>query len=263
MLVLLVLLQEPAFLYAQHSGSFDSDAEAQIFSDLNASREQAGVPPFRLDPKLTEAARRHTVLLQQHREISHQYANEPPLTDRLRAAGAFFNEAAENAGLNSDLDNVNEMFLSSPGHRANMLNPDYTHVGIGVVHSGGTFWITEDFAREPPSISAAEAADEAARSFDARWKQAHLAPLKRVTISPLHTLACDAAGGGKLQGKTVTLNGEEARQLLAFSTPDPSTLSSSADAVLQMGQLRSYAVAVCTPQEGAGNGQFWVLMAFF
>ena len=262
-LLLLAALRSPAFLNAQHPADFDSDAEAQIFSDLNASREQAGVSTLKLDPKLTDAAHRHASLLQQHREMSHQFQNEASLPQRLQAAGVFFSEAAENVGMNSDLDNVNDMFLASPGHRANMLNPAYTHVGIGVVHSGGDFWITEDFAKEPPSLSAEEAADEAARAFEAKWKQAHSVLLKRVTVSGLHALACETAKGSRLQASTVTLGGEQVRQLLAFSTPSPSTLSARIDSIFQITQLRSYAVAVCTPQESADRGQFWVLMAFF
>ena len=241
----------------------DSEAEARIFAELNHSREQAGKPPLKLDPKLTQAARNHTELLVKHQSLSHQFSGEPTLEDRLRAVGLFFTAAAENVGLNSELNDVNGMFLRSPGHRANMLNAVYDAVGIGVVQSGRDFWVTEDFAKLTPNLSAEQAEDQAAAAFEARWKEGHAVPIKRVSLPALRTFACKVAqAGGKLQ-TTFTYEDRPAKEIIGFSTPDPSSLASQVRSVVEIAHLSAYAVGACTPQESGSTSQFWIVMAFF
>ncbi len=202
----------------------DSEAEARIFAELNHSREEAGKPPLTLDPKLTQAARNHSELLVKHQALSHQFPGESTLEERLRSVGLFFTDAAENVGLNSQLSDVNSMFLRSPGHRANMLNAVYDAVGIGVVQSGRDFWVTEDFAKLTPNLSAEQAEDQAAAALEARWKVAHAVPIKRVSLPALRSYACKVAqAGGKLQ-TTFTYEDRPAKEIVGFSTPDPSSL---------------------------------------
>jgi uncharacterized protein YkwD len=52
----------------------------------------------------------------------------------------------ENIGCGVDADNLHGMWMSSPGHRANILNPNFDTVGVGVVYARGCLWATVDFA---------------------------------------------------------------------------------------------------------------------
>lgn len=248
---------------AQSASDFNSEVERQVLSELNQARAQAGVPPLTLDPNLTEAARKHSLLLQQNQKLSHQFPGEATLAVRLHAAGAYFTVSAENAGVNSDPDNITAMFMASPGHRVNMLNPAYNSVGIGVVQAGRSYWITEDFASEIPLLSSDEAASRAAKAFESKWNALHAEPVKRVSIAALHAMACETAIKGNLQRKPVMLGTQQARHIIAFSTPVPAELSKQVDTVLDMPHLQTYAVAACTPQESGDNGHFWILMVFF
>jgi hypothetical protein len=250
-------------MLAQTPGGFDSAVEARVFAELNQARAEAGAPPLRLDPNLTDAARQHSLLLKENQKLSHQFPGEPALSTRLHAAGAYFTQTAENAGVNSDPDNITAMFLASPGHRVNMLNPVYNTVGIGVVRSEKSYWVTEDFTDEMQSLSSDEAANHAAAAFEAKWNHLHPEPVKRVNVAGLHTMACETATGGKLQGKPVTLGTQQARQVFAFSTADPSSLAKEVNTMLDLPHLQTYSVAACTPQESGDNGHFWILMAFF
>lgn len=249
---------------AQDASVFDADGEAQVFADLNHSRAEAGVPSLKLDAKLTEAARRHALLLAKRHVLSHQFSGEPELVERLRSTGLILTAAAENVGMNTQLSDVNSMFMRSPGHRANMLNAAYDAVGVGVVHMGSSYWITEDFARLTPALSAQQAEDEAAASFESKWKTNHSLAPKRVTVDALRTFACQTAkSGGKLHRAGFTDDGKPAQEVVGFSTPDPSALSSQVDAVMQSTHVNAYAVGACTPEESGDGGQFWVVMAFF
>jgi hypothetical protein len=249
---------------AQNASQFDAAAEAQIFAALNQSRVEAGVPPLKSDPKLQEAARRHSLLLAKRHALSHQFAGEAPLADRFRAVGLLFTAAAENVGMNTELSDVNNMFLRSPGHRANMLNAAYDAGGVGVVRLGSSYWVTEDFAKLTPELSVDKAEDQAAAAFEARWKQDYPSTIKRVAIANFRAFACKTArAGGKLQGASVTYDNKPARQLFAYSTAEPSSLPPQVDANLGGVQATTYAVAACTPQEWGSDGQFWMVLALF
>lgn len=51
----------------------------------------------------------------------------------------------ENVGYGPDWRTVFRAFMQSPGHRVNMLDPDWTHVGIGTVRSGTQVWVVVVF----------------------------------------------------------------------------------------------------------------------
>ncbi len=253
-----------ALLPAQDSSAFDADAEAQIFAALNQSRVEAGVPALKVDPKLAGAARRHALMLAKRHVLSHQFPGEPPLTERLRSAGLIFTAAAENVGMNTEVNDVNNMFMRSPGHRANMVNAAYDAVGIGVVHIGPDYWVTEDFAKLTPSLSAQQAEDEAAGSFESKWTATHSLAPKRVTVEALRTFACETAkSGGRLHRAGFTHEGKPAQEVVGFSTPDPSALSPQVDAAMQNTHISAYAVGACTPAQSGDPGQFWIVMALF
>jgi uncharacterized protein YkwD len=72
-------------------------------------------------------------------------AHNPDLGGDLQRAGITgWRSYGENVGYGSDVDQVHARFMGSAGHRANILNPTYSQVGIGVVRSGGTVWVTID-----------------------------------------------------------------------------------------------------------------------
>lgn len=251
-------------LAAQNASIYDAHAETQIVAELNQSRAEAGVPALKVDAKLTDAARRHALLLSKRHVLSHQFPGEPTLTERLRSAGLIFTAAAENVGMNTELGDVNSMFMRSPGHRANMLNRAYDAVGIGVVHLGSSYWITEDFAKLTPALSAQQAEDEAAASFESKWKATHALAPKRVSIDGLRTFACQTArSNGKLHRTNFSYDGRPAQEVVGFSTPDPSSLSSEVDSAMRDIHISAYAIGACTPEQSDVGGQFWIVMAFF
>jgi uncharacterized protein YkwD len=51
----------------------------------------------------------------------------------------------ENVAYNSSLGAALTALENSPGHRANLLKPEFTSIGIGVVISGGRYWVTQVF----------------------------------------------------------------------------------------------------------------------
>ena len=56
--------------------------------------------------------------------------------DRLRAARLGFRAAGENLALSPNLKQAHQGLMNSPGHRANILNPAFGRLGVGIVDGG-------------------------------------------------------------------------------------------------------------------------------
>jgi uncharacterized protein YkwD len=132
---------------ASDASQFDADSEAQLVSLINQSRTENGLQPLAVDPRLTQAARKHTQLMTQNAALSHQFPGEPPMEDRFDAEKIPSDLEVENVGWDLDAVSVHNAFMGHPPHRRNILDPDCNVVGIGVVRSGKHIFVTEDFAR--------------------------------------------------------------------------------------------------------------------
>jgi len=76
----------------------------------------------------------------------HGLSHNPNLSADLGRAGVTgWRAIGENVGYNGSVDRAHAAFMASQGHRDNILNAGYSHVGIGVVRSGSTVWITMNF----------------------------------------------------------------------------------------------------------------------
>jgi uncharacterized protein YkwD len=124
-----------------------SAAEQQLFAGVNRARKAQGLAGLKWDEALAAAARRHAGLMAQHGSAEHGYAGEPSLASRATQAGAHFVWLAENVIQGRNVEMVQEEFLKSANHRANMLDADMNSVGVGVVERGGQLFAVEDFSK--------------------------------------------------------------------------------------------------------------------
>jgi hypothetical protein len=121
-------------------------AEQQVMDLANADRAQHGLAPLKWDPALAQAAAAHAQLMAQQPELSHQYPGEPDLVARGGAAGAHFRSIAENVALAPNPQALEQEWMNSSAHRANILSPVMNTVGVGLVKRGGNYYAVEDFA---------------------------------------------------------------------------------------------------------------------
>ena len=131
----------PTTAYADSTYSMES----QFIAKMNAARESNGQRPYSVASDLTAVARAHSDEMARRQELYHN----PNLTTDIhnwRAVG-------ENVGYGPTVSDIHTAFMNSPEHRDNILDHDFTQVGVGVtVDSSGRIWVTEDF-REPTSTS--------------------------------------------------------------------------------------------------------------
>ena len=115
--------------------------ESQFISKMNAARQSAGLRPYSVASDLTSIARQHSAQMAQRQSLYHN----PNLTTQVQNWQA----VGENVGEGPTVSDIHDAFMRSPEHRANILDHDFTQVGVGVsVDSNGIIWVTEDF-REP------------------------------------------------------------------------------------------------------------------
>ncbi len=120
-------------------------AEQQVMQLANADRAQHGLGPLKWDPALAQAAAQHAQIMAAQPALSHQYDGEPDLAARGGAAGAHFRSIAENLAVAPSPEALEEEWMHSPLHRANILNPAMNGVGVALVSRGGNYYAVEDF----------------------------------------------------------------------------------------------------------------------
>jgi uncharacterized protein YkwD len=109
-----------------------SDFQAQLLQMLNAERQKIGAPPLRISSQLAQAAQRHADDMAKNNFLSHEGSDGSTMESRIQETGYAFSAIAENvAGGQPTPESVIQTWLNSSGHRRNMLNPEYTEIGIG------------------------------------------------------------------------------------------------------------------------------------
>lgn len=118
-------------------------AEAVVASLVNKVRGQHGCGPVRVDARLVSAAEGHSADMARRDYFSHVSPEGVSFAERIRAAG-YPSPAAENIAVGQrSAAQVMDGWMSSPGHRRNILDCDYTAIGVGL-WSSGWYW-TQDF----------------------------------------------------------------------------------------------------------------------
>ena len=130
-------------------------AEQTLLQLVNQHRTEANLTPLTTDPTLQQAARAHALRMSQEKgDGQHQYPGEPDLPTRVAQAGGHYTMVSENiASGGFRLPDLDRAWMKSEGHRANILNPRATVIGIAVIDNNGTLYAVEDFAQTTPTLS--------------------------------------------------------------------------------------------------------------
>lgn len=112
------------------------ELEARMLDMVNAERRTAGLKPLRPDPELTQLARAHSGDMLARGYFSHVSPEGQDLGFRLRKARLGYLSAGENLALAPTLSSAHGGLMHSPGHRANILRPQFGRLGIGILDAG-------------------------------------------------------------------------------------------------------------------------------
>jgi uncharacterized protein YkwD len=133
-------------------GTLDKAFEAQVAVQLNQQREANKLPDLQVSPLLTNSSEWKSLHMAFYDEFDHT-DDYPPVVGRtadvrLSDCGYTFNtDIGENIaeGFQTPSDVV-AAWMNSPEHRANILNPTFTVLGVGAARdASGAYWWTTDF----------------------------------------------------------------------------------------------------------------------
>ena len=120
----------------------------QVVDLANAERARAGLPGLSVDQRLTSAAQAHSADQAARDTMSHTGSDGSNAGARISAQGYAWRAWAENVAMGyPDGASVTTAWMSSPGHRANILSASVTQIGVGLAYAadGSPYW-TQVFA---------------------------------------------------------------------------------------------------------------------
>lgn len=121
--------------------------ENEVVRLTNLERAKAGCKPLVHDRRLRQAAYAHSADMSARNYFSHTSLDGRTFVDRIEATGYRYTALAENiAKGHPTAQAVVRGWMDSPGHRSNILDCRFTHIGVGYVKAGGPYW-TQTFGR--------------------------------------------------------------------------------------------------------------------
>jgi uncharacterized protein YkwD len=131
-----VALAAPVRSLAWDGNAFDASAEGELIALTNRSRASAGLSALKVDSALTSIARWRSKDMIDRDYFSHDIPGAGQVFGKLDSTGYCYKVAGENIGWNTYPDDqataaIQQMFIDSPGHRANILGDAWDVVGIG------------------------------------------------------------------------------------------------------------------------------------
>jgi hypothetical protein len=205
----LAIAATPVTFAVETQGFSISDQEQAVIDATNAEREKAGVPALKSNPILMQAARLHSENMARQKTLAHVLDNKSP-EQRVKELGYDYFTTGENVAWNQpDATAVVKSWMNSPHHRDNILNKDFTEIGIGIAENdAGEPYYTQVFGRPKAAGATANA------KFTIQNNAQQPVTLKLPNGGAESVLPVGAQGSysmsgmGKLPDVTVELNGK-------------------------------------------------------
>jgi len=114
-----------------------NEFEQEVVELTNDERVKQGLDPLKIDEELSKVAREKSRDMADSNYFSHDSPNYGSPFDMMKSFGIDYRTAGENnaKGQRTPAEVVNG-WMNSDGHRANILNEDFTHIGVGYVEQG-------------------------------------------------------------------------------------------------------------------------------
>src|SRR5690606_25692659 len=112
-------------------------AENQFVDLINDERRARGLSPLATHGDLVSGARFQAAAIRDAGRLFHN--------PDLGSVTTGWKKVGENVGYGGTVSGLHAALMNSPAHRANILDPAYTHVGVGVVVDGSRIWVAEVF----------------------------------------------------------------------------------------------------------------------
>ena len=114
--------------------------EKKVLELTNQERAKAGVPALKLDEELSKVAREKSRDMQSKGYFDHNSPTYGSPFDMMKQFGISYTTAGENIAMGQQSpEEVVQAWMNSEGHRKNIMNANFTHLGVGHV-ADGNYW---------------------------------------------------------------------------------------------------------------------------
>ncbi|WP_339194706.1 CAP domain-containing protein [Solibacillus sp. FSL R5-0449] len=121
-----------------------SEFEKQVVDLTNAERTKAGLKPLEMHTPLMGVAHAKSADMAKNNYFSHTSPTFGSPFDQIKSAGISYRSAGENIAQGQRTpQQVVQAWMDSPGHRQNIMNANFTHIGVGFVEEG--YYWTQQF----------------------------------------------------------------------------------------------------------------------
>lgn len=116
--------------------------EKEVLDLTNKERAKAGLTPLKADDSnLNKAAHAKSVDMNTKNYFSHNSPTYGTPFEMMKTFGVNYKSAGENIAQGQKTpQEVVTAWMNSPGHRANIMNASFTHLGVGFVKDGKYYW---------------------------------------------------------------------------------------------------------------------------
>jgi len=126
-------------------GSVLSSEAVKMVSLVNEERTKRGLKPLAVHAKLAEVAQLKSQDMLNHNYFSHTSPTYGSFAAMVYNAGIGFRSVGENLAQARNATHAHALLMASEGHRNNILNPNFTHTGIGIVQGPYGVYVTQLF----------------------------------------------------------------------------------------------------------------------
>lgn len=238
--------------------------EAHLLELLNAERRLEGLPELRWNEGLAAIARLHAQDMRFSGIASHDSLRDgSSYAERLDRTGLPVQDLSENVALGTGLLDAHLWLMASPRNRAKVLDPDLTHVGLGVEETadGLAVFVVEDFARLPPDWTEDEAAREVRRELDDLPRRLESLPLREAEelSDEAQRLSREMARRGVSRAPRLPTIEHDVAYF--YDTVDPSVLPQTVAEIAP--DALDYGLGITRDrQPGAAEPSYWVVVIF-
>jgi uncharacterized protein YkwD len=247
-------------------------AERRILELANADRAKAGLAPLAWHERSARVARAHSQEMRELGFVSHVSPTTGSAADRVQRAGIVTPVVLENLARAYSPAEAHAGLMNSPGHRANLMSPEATHVGMGVVLGREVagrpeLYLTQVFVRVPPPTDVQTVREDIRRAVDQARRSRGRRSLER--DAELERIAQDYAGA-LAAGRDRAAAGRKADQSLdAFAARYSAVVTvvmvigeakdAAVDATVEEA-LRGLGLGVAQANEESGQGAIYAVL---
>lgn len=134
------------------STQFMAQVEQAIYKQVNEQRVKAGLSPLSHSDTMQKYARMKSEDMAKNNYFDHKDKSGKLMSDKMKADGVQYSAWGENIAYISGISDPTELanmfmknWMNSPGHRANILSPNFKSIGVGVYKSGNKVYATQEF----------------------------------------------------------------------------------------------------------------------